>query len=163
MSADGVRVWEDCHCHPDVQSESMDNPAMCGNCGNTLPVLSRAGSEQTTDKGEDPHAEAIRALALIARMGQPEGAKVKWRSELIDREQVVEQVVRLRSAIDALKAQVEESRRLEELVGKCGREQGAREEKARCLSDLAEEAQYCSGQPADLVMGRLERRIRGRQ
>jgi hypothetical protein len=34
-SLDGSEVDFDqfCHCHPDIQSESMDDPDVCGNCG----------------------------------------------------------------------------------------------------------------------------------
>lgn len=44
----------------------------------------------------------IQQLAELVRLTQPESAKVKWRGTLIDRESVVQIVIRMRDSIDGL-------------------------------------------------------------
>jgi hypothetical protein len=60
----------------------------------------RRGIEDAARVVADQSSAILNALADIVCMTQPEGAKVKWRSELIDREMVVTEVLKIRSAHD---------------------------------------------------------------
>jgi hypothetical protein len=109
------------HCYQDQlnpydgrEPMGLHDEASCGNkrcwmSGIWIPVKQWNRRAAAPDDGKQAPAEwyavryaLIQHLAELVRLTQPDGAKVKWRETLIEREAVVKIVMKMKDAIDSL-------------------------------------------------------------
>lgn len=55
------------------------------------------------ERVREARSAIMREIAELVRMGQPEGARVQWRDELIERDPVVVCALKIRKACDEIR------------------------------------------------------------